>query len=498
MKYLPFIVLVGLLLYLPSLRNGFVWDDEEQIVNNSAIRSFSNIPLLFTGSTFNSGGAALSGQYYKPLMPMMFTMIYSLAGDAPWAFHLVQTVLHIANAVMVFALMYFFIKNTAYASVAAFIFLIHPIQVEAVVYSSALQDVLFFFFGMSALLWIVISGKTIRWYDYCLAGLLVLCSLLSKETGILFVIIIGVYMLLYQKRMQGVWWATTSFLVLCLYGFLRIGVAGIAFRSNSFTPIAALGLMDRLSHAPAIVWHYIHTFLFPWQLSIGQHWVISQVGFVSFYVPLLFSCITLILIVWWGRRIHVTHYWFFFAWFLVGLGAHLQIIPLDMTVADRWFYVPMVGLVGMMGSIKLKVKSSEFIKVMMGIVFVALFIRSSVRIHNWRDGMTLYVHDIHSMSESFDVQNNYGVELFRAKNYDEAKFHFQKSTDLAPLWWTNWNNLGVIVEREGDLDTALVYYKKAMDNGGYYLAYENYASLIIKRDEHEKALRELKRYANEK
>ena len=33
------------------------------------------------------------------------------------------------------------------------------------------------------------------------------------------------------------------------------------------------------------------------------------------------------------------------------LGLHMQLIPLDLTVADRWFYFTMVGVLGLIGVI---------------------------------------------------------------------------------------------------------------------------------------------------
>ena len=47
-KVIWIIVLVGFGVYFNSLFNGFVWDDEEQIVNNAIIQSMSNLPQIFS------------------------------------------------------------------------------------------------------------------------------------------------------------------------------------------------------------------------------------------------------------------------------------------------------------------------------------------------------------------------------------------------------------------------------------------------------------------
>jgi Flp pilus assembly protein TadD len=55
-----------------------------------------------------------------------------------------------------------------------------------------------------------------------------------------------------------------------------------------------------------------------------------------------------------------------------------------------------------------------------------------------------------------------------------------RSTEIAPQWWTNWNNLGVSYERNKQPKKAEEAYLKAIANGDYYLAYENYANLLLK------------------
>lgn len=98
---------------------------------------------------------------------------------------------------------------------------------------------------------------------------------------------------------------------------------------------------------------------------------------------------------------------------------------------------------------------------------------------DWKDGLTLYSHDINISKDSFDLENNLGVELFRANRIDEAAVHFENSAKIAPDWWTNWNNLGVIAEKNKDLAKAEEYYLRAIKNGNYYLAYENLANIYL-------------------
>lgn len=152
-----------------------------------------------------------------------------------------------------------------------------------------------------------------------------------------------------------------------------------------------------------------------------------------------------------------------------------------MTVAERWLYFPMIGLLGMMGSVaqssKLKVQSSKITLISVCILSI-LFIRSFSRTLDWRNGLALYGSSI-SPTSSFDLQNNMGVELFRIGEYVQAKPYFEASVRLAPYWWVNWNNLGAVYEREKNIPKAKECYERAIQNGPYVLAYENLGKILV-------------------
>jgi len=146
-----FLILIGFLVYLPSLFGRFVWDDEEQIVNNILVHSAKNIPLFFKGSTFNTGGTGnLNGVYYRPLMMVLFSFIYQIFGSQAFFFHFVQIALHISVVIVLFLIFKKFFKKKI-AFILSLIFLVHPANVESVSYISAIQENLFVLFGLLSL-----------------------------------------------------------------------------------------------------------------------------------------------------------------------------------------------------------------------------------------------------------------------------------------------------------------------------------------------------------
>jgi len=126
------------------------------------------------------------------------------------------------------------------------------------------------------------------------------------------------------------------------------------------------------------------------------------------------------------------------------------------------------------------------------LIIMALAIRTVIRNADWKDGLTLYAHDVKIVSKvspkgSFDLENNCGVELFRAGKIDEAEKHFRKSVEFQPRWPYSQNNLGAVLEQKNDLEGALAQYKKAIEVGDYYLAYENVGGILIKMKRNEEA-----------
>ncbi|MGB9706891.1 MAG: tetratricopeptide repeat protein [Microgenomates group bacterium] len=481
------IFLFGFGVYFNILPNQFVWDDEEQVVNNPYIRSFANLQAIFKGSTFNTGGAGLSGWYYKPLMSLWFMTNFAIWGLNPFGFHLSQLFLHLVNSGLIF-LIFLKLFDSLRCKIAkliaffsALIFLVHPANVESVAYISASQEVLYTFFLLLGL-WLL--SQRLDSLSLGLAILLFFLALLSKESAVVGIPLIFLYLwLVKNKKRMAFGWLVGSGLIFLFYFWLRTFIAKIPFSASHLSPISQAPLIFRLLTLPFEIFSYLRLIFFPKVLAIAQHQVIKSPGDFRFWqslLPVVIFFTGLIFLLW---KLKNKLAWFFFFWFAGSLSLVLNIFPLDMTIAERWLYFPLIGFLGLSFS----VISHKFVKVggwlFLGLIIILFSTRTIIRTFDWRNGLVLFGHDIKFNQQAFDLENNYGVELFRAGKIAEAKSHFEKSIELQPNWWISFNNLGVVYEREGDVQKARQLYQKSIANGDYYLAYENLAFLMLKTED---------------
>jgi len=162
----------------------------------------------------------------------------------------------------------------------------------------------------------------------------------------------------------------------------------------------------------------------------------------------------------------ITLFIFFLVWFLAGMAFLMQVFPLDMTVADRWFYFPIVGLLGIFAIILEHlwpyIKKYEKPCFVLAIILLTLLsIRTVIRNNDWRSPIALYSKDI-KVYENYDIENYLGAEFVYTNRYDEALPHLLKSVKLLPHD-TNLFNVGSVYDHLGNLQKAKEYYELALD-----------------------------------
>ena len=479
-KAIFIIIIVGIIVFFNMLFNGFVLDDLFQIVNNENIKS--NIFYYFTHEI---------GPYYRPLMLTTFSIFYKIFGIQPFFFHFWQLTIHILNTILLFIFLSEFFKKKYVALFLSLIFLVHPINTETVNYVSLLQDTYFIFFGLLSLVLIIKKGLHTK--ILICSSLLLLLSVFSKETGVLFIFIQFAYVYLYHRKffLRDLLF---SFLVLTIYAGAKFVLFGNIISPNNFlftinNTVITAPFLQRIINIPSIILFYFRTFLFPVNLAIDQFWWEKTITFSQFYLPLIIDLFLLLLFSVLGYTISKQNkkefrlYIFFAFWLVIGLSFHSQILRLDSTVAEHFFYFPMIGLLGLIG---VGIQQTDFNKniqsffMTLGIIILIVFsLRTIARNANWYSPLTLYSHDI-SISNNADLQYNLGLAYGEVGNYLEAIKYIKESIVSIPSGYLLWQNLGDEYFQSHDYrDAATAFIQAIKLKPDFYGAYIDLVNTLL-------------------
>lgn len=497
-RYVFLIILgLGVITYINSFFNPFVYDDYPLIVTNQSIKSLSNIPYFFFHSFVSSGQSQFTflHSYYRPVIFTIYSTFYYLFGTNPFPFHIFQLIVHSVNTYLVFLILGSFFELPV-SLFLALILLVHPINTETVISIAYLQDILFLFFGLSSLYLIVRKKESpLNFSDYFLLTLFFLFSLLSKESALLFLLIIPIYTFLFSKKnIKGILLPIATSLL--FYLPLRYNASFHRQGLKITTLISQSDLITRMMTIPKIILYYVSKFLVPINFSISQEWLVKRIEFKNFYLPLIFDVLLFGIIMLGGLYLFLKKrglskiYFFFSVWFFLGLLIHLQILPLSETVSIRWFYFPIIGLLGILGIyanlVFSYVKHKNIIKMLSFIasifIIIILICLTIIRNSQWQSNVALYIHDLKYAEVSPQLNNLYGTTLMNDHKFEEARQYFEKSYTQNPYFGTNLDKLAQLYEIEGDYRKAKLFYWKRVkleDGFSKHTAYEGLIRITL-------------------
>ncbi len=127
------ILLAALVVYLRSVGNGFVWDDDFLILSNPYIGQWSFLWKSLTRSEcwFND---TLATSRYRPLFSIWLALSYHLFGFKPAGWHALMVAMHLVAAWLVFKVGLGLTGRREPALLAAALFALLPVHAEAVVW----------------------------------------------------------------------------------------------------------------------------------------------------------------------------------------------------------------------------------------------------------------------------------------------------------------------------------------------------------------------------
>lgn len=195
----------AVLAFLPSVLDGFVFDDQILIVRNPYAHGFSHLGRCFATDLWDTPErpvADASTKFYRPLVCASYIVNGALGGGAAWSFHLANVLLHAAVSALVARLALRWTGSSAAALVTALVFAAHPSRSENVVWISGRTDVLMVLFLLFAHELVVSAAKRGNAAKWAVAAASFALALLSKEFAVAWPFLIAVELALAGPRAE--------------------------------------------------------------------------------------------------------------------------------------------------------------------------------------------------------------------------------------------------------------------------------------------------------
>jgi protein O-mannosyl-transferase len=405
------LILLALLLtfslYARTLSYPFVFDDTMQIVGNRHIMYSGYVHAYFTQDVWSHmPGKHLDG-YYRPLLLLWFRLNYLLFGDSSSLWHLSTVLVHLLGVILVYLLALKFVPDRITAFLAAALFAVHPIQVEAAAWVSGVNGSLCAVCILAAFLCYLEFKQSDRylWLAASLASFAL--ALLAKESAIPFAGVILAYeWSLGSKRYR---WAGAYLLVSIGYWIARAHALSAPLPAATGRP-----WLPALLSLPWLLCIYARMLVLPNKLAVFYDFdYVQRLSDARFWLPIALIASAFFLLRRSKRAIFLT------AWFLLFLSPAFAYVYVSMsgeTYNGRHLYLPSVAFCIALAAAARRLRARTVV-----VVFIlALVPITWTQIRYWANSRRLFEHTYEVSPTSYLAAATYMDQLIPERQYGEA------------------------------------------------------------------------------
>ena len=470
-RRLSILIVIGVALsvYLNTLPNEFVVDDLHQVVDNQWITSPSHLPEIFSSGVWDFEGRESS--YYRPVMYVFYLVTYMIFGLKPWAFHLVNILLHAAVTGLVFLFVQRICAERIPADrwylaspfVAAMLFAVHPIHTEAVAWIAGITDLSYSFFYLLGLTLYARSGKG-RDLFYVLSLLSYFLALLCKEPAMTFPVILFAYELVFSRGKSSWRIILIRLIPFCLIFLLYAGLRAWALGSLA-PPVSSVTLSPSAYALNVLILfsRYMGKLVFPVNLNFWHVFKpIASLSTADSIFALLAAgiCAFIVFLVRSNRP---------------GLFASvLTVVPLapvfvfsrmnqgiENVFTERYLYLVSAGFVLLVAEggdwCRRRIPfGTHIVAIVLAVLIVTLSIGTMQRNMVWQDSYSLWSDAARKSPESAIARMNHGYALLSQQKMNEGLVEIQEALRLRPTLLAEKNAKGVFYAQKGLTKKAIL------------------------------------------
>ncbi len=462
---------VGALLYGHTLNAPWYLDDYYHIVGSQNIRDLSSAANDF----FRQRGPA----YFS------FAVNYSLGGLSLPGFHATNILIHILTSGLVYLVAKrIFPKQWLYAALIAMIFLVHPLQTQAVTYIIQRMASLAALFGFLCLYLYIRAREQInsgiKWSDtrhLCLWLMaLVVCYLAvrTKENLAILPLAILLFEYFYLPRENGktggikvkIAYFVPFFLpplIITLQKMIFPLAKGISLQDIASVQEAGITPLQYLVTEFNVIWIYIKLLIVPYPQMLDYAYPITKTLLSVQNVVAGAGLVALLLAAFLVRK-HYPHLCFGICWFFLGLAVESTLIPLD-PVFEHRVYLSMFGFAVFIVGVGHYFLSR---RVLVPLALCCLLLWGSLswsRNQMWNDDLVLYLDNAKHITPDDGFNIALSKSLLTRKFYPEAIEVLTKSIDADAKKVGVYTNLALAYRFTNQPDKTIAVINTAFERG---------------------------------
>jgi len=497
-----FLSLVCFALYAQTLRHGFLnFDDDQYVVNNPQVRAGLTAPgVLWAFTTRHSYN-------WHPATWLSHMLDAHLYGMRAWGHHLTNVLLHAANSVLLFLVLFRMTRAPWRSALTAAFFAMHPLHVESVAWIAERKDVLSSFFAMLTLGAYAHYAARPDWRRYAPIVPLFALGLLSKP---MLVTLPCLLLLLdfwpldryaeansraaFRMRFRRLFLEKLPLFAMVLFSCMATLIAqgrGGAIVGRDIIPLSA-----RLANAMAAYVVYLLKTAWPHPLSafysypegVRPAWQIA--GSLIVLSGITYGV--------WRCRKPAPYLLVGWLWYLGALVPVIGIVQVgSQAYADRYMYLPHIGIFimaawGLAACCRrpaVRWAAIPAVCVALAACGAATFFQTRY----WRDSATLFQHALATGNDGAIVRSNLAMGLDEQGRRDEALHHLREALRLNPDAVNVLSNLGKTLGDRNELDEARAHLEKAVQRDPKHAdARNNLGGILLKQGRVAEALSHLR------
>ena len=475
-QLLVVLILIAVLPYLNSLLNGFVQDDNRQVLSNPYLRSFSHLREIFATNVWSYVGAQGATNYYRPLMTFGYLLCYQFLGPLAYGFHLANVVLNAGAVCLVFLVTERIFRDRTVGFVAAVIFALHPIHSESVDWIAAVTDLqltLFYLLTFWCFLRVAKPGGKRSGAAELGMVLSFTLALLAKEPAAMLPFLPTFYehFLRDDRAQTNLGQKLSRYVTLWL-----LDIAYLLFRTRIFGGLAPVLQLSQISRREAFYSSFALVARYVWKLL----WPVNPCAFYAFHkcvalsdprVVVGFLVLGLALVAFaysWRRERLIS---FGLLWFFVNIAPVLNARWLGANVfTERYLYLPSLGFCWIAAwGVRLlwmrlagRPRTRKFYAVGLAMVAILCLVRIVTRNRIWHDDPTFYRSTLAAQPDAIALRINLGAVYWNLGSPDQAEAEWREALRRAPNHWLILNNLGLACARKKRYDEAIEDFQRSI------------------------------------